>query len=340
MVQPMIDINYFGANGVPSARFAAEALDRKRSAASARFRTDEPAGIVLPMLAAIGGELRSETSGHGARCIEVGCDDGDWSVLVHADDGRWSVTASAADHAKASQLVDALAILAGPPPTVVDGCVSLAVWTESTMGGGSTRYSKARVGAWSDVADNYPGEVGAQLAGLAEQMPDPSAGGIIVFCGEPGTGKTRAVEALIASWATSADVSLVVDADRLLSSAAYLADVLSHSGDQPHVVVVEDVDDLIAVPQAGKAKRPEAAKLLNVADGLLGRCAGSGGTLWVLTANLPVDGVADYIRRPGRAAAVVPFRKFSIDEATAWAESRGVAAPVDRDMSLAELFAL
>lgn len=337
MVQPMVDLNYFGTGGIAEARFAARGLAEQPYTSSGHWRTNANLAGLVDFLTALDdrpAEVQSQHSSCGGSSVEV-VGDG-WAAYMSSDGTRWSVQVTSADSMDfATTLIAAAADLAGPPPRGEAGTIPLTVWTESPMGGGARRYTQAKVGPWGDVADNYPGEVREQLNQLAAGLPDPDAGGLVVFCGPAGTGKTRATEALIASWCEHADISLVVDADRLLGSASYLADVISDSGDQRHVIIVEDGDAMMGVGE----KKPEVAKLLNVADGLLGRCAGSGGTLWVLTANLDESDVASYVKRPGRAAAVVPFRHFTAEEATAWAASRGVERSFEAETTLAELYA-
>lgn len=341
MVQPMVDLNYFGAPGIAEARFLARALADQPYTSSGHWRTNADIATLVEFLTGIEdrpADVQAQhTSCSGGTTEVVG--DG-WAALAYSDGTSWRVQVTSAEGMDfATTLVAAAGELAGPPPRGEAGTIPLTVWTESPMGGGARRYTQAKVGPWAEVADNYPGEVREQLNQLAAGLPDPDTGGLVVFCGPAGTGKTRATEALIASWCDDADISLVVDADRLLGSASYLADVISDSGDRRHVIIVEDGDAMMAKPTKGNEKKPEVAKLLNVADGLLGRCAGSGGTLWVLTANLDLDDIASYVTRPGRAAAVVPFRHFTAEEATAWAASRGVERSFEAETTLAELYA-
>lgn len=336
MVQPTLDVRWFNPLATPHARFAARSLADQAYTCSEDWVTTEPLAIAVDLLKAQGGEVRSSSCAHGIDLVEVVGDT--WAVLIQAGPRAWEASAtSTAGHDSARRLIDALAILAGPPPAPTSGSIPLTVWSENLVsGGGSRRWSEARVGAWSAVADNYPGEIRDQLAALAAGIPSIDQGGLVVFCGAAGTGKTRATEALIHAWASQgAEVSLVVDPDRLLASATYLADVISAASDKRHVVIVEDGDAMMA---AGP-KQASVQKLLNVADGLLGRCAGSEGTLWVLTANLAAVKIAPYLTRPGRAAAVVEFRAFDPAEATTWAGARGIDGDFDQSATLAELYA-
>lgn len=331
-----IDLTRVGNGGGVTARFRDRAVEEHLFTASGCFRTEEPGQLAVDLLtsAPFAGEITSVHNGPYGTITEIAAEE--WAALVEGYDGdEWDVeVSSAASLAVAQKVLAAVRELAPAPAARLDGSIPLSVWSESLMGGGARRHARAHVGGWTQVAANYPGEVGGQLATLAATLPARDAGGLVVFCGTAGTGKTRAVEAMLASWCATADIGLVVDADRLLGSAAYLADVMASAGERRQVVVVEDCDDLIAKGP----KSPAAAKLLNVADGLLGRCSGSAGTLWVLTANLEADQIADYMTRPGRAAAVVPFRSFTAEEATAWHATRGVELEVTCDVALASLY--
>lgn len=255
-----------------------------------------------------------------------------WFGVLTGEHGYWNFRVAAKTSKLASKVMQAVSSLVGEVSLDADE-VSMAVWSEHPMGGGVARWSTMKVGTWGDVSQNYPAATRASLEHLASALPDKSDGGLVVFCGPAGTGKTRAIEALAAAWARDARLGVVVDSDRMLQSASYLADVLTSAGDTRQVVVAEDVDELVV----NGPKSHETSKLLNIADGLVGRLAGAG-TLFILTANLPREEIAEYVVRPGRAAAVVEFELFSEAEARAWLDARDCKAEASDGMSLANLY--
>lgn len=301
---------------------------------STGYQTWEDPAAVLTLLtsAEVGGSviMKYETNWD----VVYGVETSTWYAAFVSSHGWWELHVVSSGEEVASKLVNAVRKVAGDPASPGPDEVSMAVWAESPMGGGMARYSTMHVGAWGDVSQNYSAATRASLESLATKLPDPSEGGLIVMCGVPGSGKTRAIESLCHAWARDARLGVVVDSDRLLQSAAYLADVLTAADSKRQVIVAEDVDELVSVGR----KSHEASKLLNVADGLVGRLAGAG-TLFVLTANLALDEIADFVVRPGRAAAVIEFENFSQEEARLWLDSHGSTAEAHDDMNLASLYA-
>ena len=279
-----------------------------------------------------------------ASCHIMGCSrvngyeaaDRSWFISSYFSDGYWDFTIAGSDEKVTARLRDMLAVLAGDGGPQGPDWVSMTIWSEHPMGGGLARYGTMRVGVWDEVMANYTAATREALESLAVKLPSREAGGIVVLGGPAGTGKTRAIEALCHAWAGEASLGVVVDSDRMLGSAAYLTDVITAAGpEHRQVIVAEDVDDMVK----DGPKSHQTSKLLNIADGLVGRLAGAG-TLFVLSANLPLADIASYIKRPGRAAAAIEFELFSPDEANAWLAERGVEHEVEGQMSLAEMFAL
>lgn len=296
--------------------------------------------VVHEALVRVGGKLTSCHIGgsHSRACGYEGTDlkGGDWFVSLEFMDGYWYFAIGAASEKRVLALRSMITTLAGEAPILDANAISMSIWTYNAgFDCGNERYGRMPVNPWADVIGNYPGEIGEQLAALATNLPGKEQGGIILFGGVAGTGKTRAIEALCHAWAGQAKLGVVVDSDKMLSSAGYMTDVITSCwADERQVIVAEDVDKMVV---AGP-KSDETSKLLNIADGLVGRLAGAG-TLFILSANLPMDEIASYVTRPGRAAAAIEFRAFSAEEATAWMADHGVEGEAEGEMTLAELFA-
>lgn len=301
--------------------------------------TWEPASVVEKGMSEIDATLMMRDGLGGSHAYGYESTKGDWYAALDIMPGWWSANVAAKSDKALKAAMKFLDTLAGPPRPLGNDEVSMSVWSEHPMGGGQERYATMKVGVWGDVADNYPSTTRAALEGLAERLPEKGQGGLVVLCGHAGTGKTRAIEALAAAWAAEARLGVVVDSDRLLGSASYLADVLVAAGDRRQVIVAEDVDELVVTGP----KSHETSKLLNIADGIVGRLAGAG-TLFVLTANLPQAEIASYVTRKGRAAATVEFELFDHESANQWLETRKAEARVEPKeeggYSLADLYGM
>jgi hypothetical protein len=184
---------------------------------------------------------------------------------------------------------------------------------------------------WREVRRLYPGNVQDALDGLMSYRSEPSLGRrLMIWYGEPGTGKTTAVRALLDSWRGWIKPMVVTDPDAFLSDGKYLREVLLDLDEEErwHLVVLEDTEALV---QKGSRGATHLSKLLNLADGLLGqgvRC------LFLLTTNEPITTLHPALTRPGRCLARIEFGALSADEASAVA-----GRTIDGPRTLAELMA-
>jgi hypothetical protein len=200
------------------------------------------------------------------------------------------------------------------------------------------------------IGGNYPLAV-RDVLGTAFARGAGEVDGLALWYGPPGTGKTTAVRALALAWRSWCDVHVIVDPERLLASPSYLMKVIaerSFEEDLPsgsvtaerrsRLVVLEDAGELLAA-DARQATGQGLSRILNVADGLLGR--GSNTSL-LITTNEEIGTLHPAIRRPGRCWMQLRFGRFPGREARAWLAARGVdsALDVSGSRSLAELYAL
>lgn len=230
-----------------------------------------------------------------------------------------------------------------PPPIRTDGKTRLTMWTAGT-GGSPTRHRRwIDSPAWASIDDNYPGEVGAAIERLTQLEEPPEAGGrLLLWYGEPGTGKTTAIRSLGNEWRDWADLHFVLDPEAFFGSPEYLMHVVADedmwdpraiSRSRWKVLVVEDADELIRV-NARVDEGASMSRLLNLTDGILGHGLR---VLLLITTNEPMRGLHPAVVRPGRCLADVQFRAFNRSEAAAWLD--GVeAAPPSGEMTLADLY--
>jgi len=279
-------------------------------------RADPSDEVVEAFLRLETGELVLVDAGYGHVCVEVA-----------------ARTRAAAD-AIAKALRTALAITR-PAPTRV----SVAFWMRG-RNGGHVRHREIEAPSFTEVEDNYTAVVRAALQRLLA-VRGPERGRLILWRGEPGTGKSHALRALAREWAPWCSTHFILDPRELFGhGGTYLLDVLTWDGDRDgedrwRLVVLEDAGELIAA-DARVAAGQALSSLLNVADGLLGQGTR---TLVLITTNEPVRRLHPATRRPGRCLCDIEFAPLSVDEANAWLAARGHERRVTRPTPLAELFA-
>lgn len=250
--------------------------------------------------------------------------------------------------AESAELADkVLAEIRGgaPKPAEQGEHARVSLWAAGT-GGGPTRHRRwMEAPQWSTIAGNYPAEAGRALSRVMAMTQGPERGGrLILWYGEPGTGKTTAIRALARQWHGWADFHFVLDPADFFGGPDYLMHVVTAedqwwertttSADRWKVVVVEDGDELVRA-DSRRSAGSSLGRLLDLTDGILGHGMR---VLLLLTTNEPVHALHPAVVRPGRCLADVEFRLFSPAQAAHWLGQSG--AHPSRDVSLAELYRL
>ncbi len=235
---------------------------------------------------------------------------------------------------------------AAPVAEVPQDSLRLKFWALTSQGPQSyTRDIEAPT--WEAIEGNYPLAVRTDLERLmVDYKPSPS-GLLILWHGEPGTGKTTALRALMQSWRPWCTAEYIVDPEKFFGEApSYLVSVLLGQEDGAvkdssgkvlwRLLIFEDTGELItsdATTRTGQG----LSRLLNVADGLIGQ----GLKIQVLiTTNEPIDKLHPAVSRPGRAAAQVAFTQFGRDDSQEWLDQNGHPEATGDGKTLAELFAI
>lgn len=250
------------------------------------------------------------------------------------------VTAESA--ALADQVIDGIR-RAVPRTERPDSQERVTLWTGGSGGGPSRHRRWVDTPQWDSIARNYPDDVRGPLGELMAMAEPPMKGGrLLLWYGDPGTGKTTAIRALAHRWSAWADVHFVLDPEAFFGGPDYLMQVVaeedmwdprwSRSSTRWKVLVVEDADELIRA-DARKEAGASLGRLLNLTDGILGHGLR---VLLLITTNEPMRGLHPAVVRPGRCLADVQFRRFTHREATAWLGDAGT--PPSGEATLAELY--
>ena len=269
--------------------------------------------------------------------------------LVRLEHGNIIATVAASTRAVAAAAMQELREALGQADDEETHTIPVRFWAMSPNGPISVT-RRLDTPAWDAIAENYSGRVRESLADTAGPGFRRGHGGrLLLWHGEPGTGKTWAIRALAWEWREWCDIEYVVDPEKFFGSeSAYLVQVLLQGEDdrpvevgaeapQPRwrLLVMEDTGELLTVDAAERAGK-RLSRFLNVVDGFIGQGLR---VLVLLTTNEHIEKLHPAVARPGRTAVEVPFGRLNVAESTQWAQGRGVEVE-RRPHTLAELYAV
>jgi ATPase family associated with various cellular activities (AAA) len=171
-------------------------------------------------------------------------------------------------------------------------------------------------------------------------QPPITGGRILLWHGEPGTGKSYGIRALAYEWRRWCQASFVVDPENFFGDAGYMMSVIFDSFAEEsrwHLLITEDADEFLSV-DAKQRQGQAMSRLLNMADGLIGQGLN---LLLLITTNEPLGRIHHAVSRRGRCLADVEFAALNLREAGEWLEaSKLEATMISGPTVLADLYAL
>lgn len=220
--------------------------------------------------------------------------------------------------------------------------VEVSFWSLSQNGPNSVTRS-LDVPAWDDIRINYAKDVSNELDYFMEDNWRPTRGGqLMLWYGEPGTGKTTALRALARQWRDWCDIHYIADPERFFgTNADYMMNVLV-TGDQDNdrwrLLILEDCGELIA-SDAKATSGQGLSRLLNVVDGLIGQGMRF---LILITTNEELKKLNEAVTRPGRCLSQIEFDKLTPNEVIEWIKAHKMELPenVTSRSTIAELYAV
>lgn len=165
--------------------------------------------------------------------------------------------------------------------------------------------------------------------------------GLILFHGEPGTGKTQYIRYLLKVLRDNQKSILYVPPSFSTQlTEPHMIEFISSwvkEEDRDCILLIEDAEPLLEVRVGGDGRTTGISNLLNMTDGLLNDMLG---LMVIATFNTEISKIDSALLRPGRLIARKEFGKVSKERAQELAKTIGFEFPADLEYpaTLAEIY--
>src|ERR1700747_1894605 len=146
-------------------------------------------------------------------------------LSLWSQSGKINIKVAGATHQDATKTVLDLHQHFLERPKEDEGMLSMTFWNMSGHGPHSLerRLSSHK---WEDISQNYTSKVAHELQTLVELSSFSEENGkLMLFHGQPGTGKTHVLRALVESWKSWATAEYIVDPEQFFSDSSYMMKV-------------------------------------------------------------------------------------------------------------------
>jgi hypothetical protein len=229
--------------------------------------------------------------------------------------------------------------LAPEEETPEDASIYVTFWAHGAHGPVSQR-RKLDVPPWNDIQINYHTPTREHIAPLMNgEFRPKKSGQLLLWHGEPGTGKTTALRAMGWAWRNWCEVHYITDPEKFFGDHAdYMMKVMTDSTAKWRLLVMEDTGEFLTVDARTRVASQGLSRFLNAMDGLLGQ--GLDFTCLVTT-NEELKRLHPAVTRPGRCLAVTEFKPLTGEEVVAWAKHHNAdLEQLQGATPVAELFSL
>jgi hypothetical protein len=182
-----------------------------------------------------------------------------------------------------------------------------------------------------DLELNYGTEFLKVHEVILKRLNKPNDKGIILFHGDPGTGKTSYIKYLTRLITDKEILFIPPSMAESLSEPSIIPFLMEHKNS---VLIVEDAERVIA-DREGNGSSMGVSNILNLTDGILGDCLN---IQVIATFNMKREKIDQALLRKGRLIAEHKFSKLTIDESNNLLKHIGKEGEVTESMTLADIY--
>lgn len=280
------------------------------------------------------------------------------AITVRLGNGNAHVNVAAETTEKCQAAIEKIKTILPEHEPEEEGRIPITFWSY-TPHGPQQMNRDLDAPTWDGIRANYDAEAQAGLEALMSSDFKPGRGGqLILWHGQPGTGKTTALRALGQAWKHWAQIHYITDPERFFGEHSdYMLQVMVGAGDIKGDLDAENKWRLLVLEDAGEllqkdAKREVGAALgrfLNAVDGMIGQGLR---VMTLVTTNEDLGALNEAVTRHGRAAAEIEFKTLTPAEGAAvlytlrkpeepgFTEEDAESLIEGRSMILADIYAL
>lgn len=193
-----------------------------------------------------------------------------------------------------------------------------------------------------EIIQNYNADTLESVNSLKDNI-DNMSGKLLLFHGEPGTGKTYMIRALSRFLKNKCDLYYVLDPECFFNDMKYMNSLIldgvttSVENQKYKLIILEDADEFIT--EDAKNRTGQAlSRLLNISDGFIGQGLK---IIFLITTNEPFNKIHKALSREGRCAAIIKFNKLNKEESMKWLKEKSAEKQdITKDMILADLYSM
>lgn len=161
---------------------------------------------------------------------------------------------------------------------------------------------------------------------------ETTVGGIYMFYGSPGTGKTTYIRNLCQSIKDRTFIFIPANMAYFISDPTFISLLSEHHSP---VLIIEDAEEILA--ERGANNSNMVSTILNISDGMLTSVTK---TSIIVTYNTKRNDIDPALMRKGRLKAEYAFEALSTEETNILLAALSLPATADKPMTLAEIYNL